>query len=48
MHHPDEQMRDFIQMFAAEIGREPTEDEVYDFIMGDNKQRAEILRRAKS
>ena len=36
-------MTQLVVGLAKRLGRYPTEDEVYDFIMGDDEQRTKIL-----
>lgn len=40
-------MRELIINMSAEIGRFPTEDEVFDFIMGDQTFRDEFITKNK-
>lgn len=43
----DELLRDLITGLQKQLGRMPTEDEVVEFITGDNEQRARILLAVK-
>jgi hypothetical protein len=38
----DNRIRIIIHRLTARFGRQPTEDEVYDFIMGDEETRLKI------
>lgn len=40
-------MRKLVDGLASQMGRLPTEDEVYAFIFGSEEQRKEILENAK-